>query len=228
MSFEEQRFVEMLKNAVERVKNEEDPVELNQYKKLFKKNVPFTLRSYVAAYLAKNAVYGGRRDNFRGRRDGIKGRGRFEHGEKNFRQDREPAPRVVIDESLAATVFISIGRNRRVFPRDLITLIVQNANIERSRIGDIRVLDNYSFVQLYSEDCNNVIAALDGLEYRGRKLSCSYSRKNDDSDISVNNDEVISSELEAEENYQYDEEDRAAYALAEKAVEAAAKQHGNY
>ena len=57
MSFEEQRFVEMLKNAVERVKNEEDPVELNQYKKLFKKNVPFTLRSYVAAYLAKNAVY---------------------------------------------------------------------------------------------------------------------------------------------------------------------------
>ena len=59
MSFEEQRFVEMLKNAVERVKNEEDPVELNQYKKLFKKNVPFTLRSYVAAYLAKNSGFTG-------------------------------------------------------------------------------------------------------------------------------------------------------------------------
>ena len=69
MSFEEQRFVEMLKNAVERVKNEEDPVELNQYKKLFKKNVPFTLRSYVAAYLAKNSGFTGRRENFRNRRD---------------------------------------------------------------------------------------------------------------------------------------------------------------
>ena len=227
MSFEEQRFVDMLKNAVERVKNDEDPVELNQYKKLFKKNVPFALRSYVAAYLAKNSVYGGRRDNFRGRRDGFKGRGRYEQGEKFFRQDREPAPRVVIDDELAATVFISIGRNRRVFPRDLISLIVQNSSVERSRIGDIRVLDNYSFVQLYAEDCDKVISSLDGLEYRGRKLSCSYSRKNDDAEV-VASDAIDNEVLNAEDNYQYDEEDRAAYALAEKAVEAAAKQHGNY
>ena len=226
MSFEEQRFVEMLKNAVERVKNEEDPVELNQYKKLFKKNVPFTLRSYVAAYLAKNSGFTGRRENFRNRRDGFKGRGRYDQGEKFFRQDREPAPRVVIDEELAATVFISIGRNR-VFPRDLISLIVQNSSVERSRIGDIRVLDNYSFVQLYAEDCDKVISSLDGLEYRGRKLSCSYSRKNDDAEV-VASDAIDNEVLNAEDNYQYDEEDRAAYALAEKAVEAAAKQHGNY
>ena len=227
MSFEEQRFVDMLKNAVERVKNDEDPVELNQYKKLFKKNVPFALRSYVAAYLAKNSVYGGRRDSFRGRRDGFKGRGRYDQGEKFFRQDREPAPRVVIDEELAATIFISVGRNRRVFPRDLISLIVQNSSVERSRIGDIRVLDNYSFVQLYAEDCDKVISSLDGLEYRGRKLSCSYSRKNDDAEIAAEN-AVDNVELDAEDAYQYDEEDRAAYALAEKAVEAAAKQNGNY
>ena len=227
MSFEEQRFVEMLKNVVERVKNEEDPVELNQYKKLFKKNVPFTLRSYVAAYLAKNSGFTGRRENFRNRRDGFKGRGRYDQGEKFFRQDREPAPRVVIDEELAATVFISIGRNRRVFPRDLISLIVQNSSVERSRIGDIRVLDNYSFVQLYAEDCDKVISSLDGLEYRGRKLSCSYSRKNDDAEV-VASDAIDNEVLNAEDNYQYDEEDRAAYALAEKAVEAAAKQHGNY
>ena len=227
MSFEEQRFVEMLKNAVERVKNEEDPVELNQYKKLFKKNVPFTLRSYVAAYLAKNSGFTGRRENFRNRRDGFKGRGRYDQGEKFFRQDREPAPRVVIDDELAATVFISIGRNRRVFPRDLISLIVQNSSVERSRIGDIRVLDNYSFVQLYAEDCDKVISSLDGLEYRGRKLSCSYSRKNDDAEV-VASDAIDNEVLNAEDNYQYDEEYRAAYALAEKAVEAAAKQHGNY
>ena len=227
MSFEEQRFVDLLKNAVERVKNDEDPVELNQYKKLFKKNVPFALRSYVAAYLAKNSSFTGRRDNFRNRRDGFKGRNRFEQNEKFFRQDREPTPRVVISEELAATVFISIGRNRRVFPRDLISLIVQNSNIERNPIGDIRVLDNYSFVQLYAEDCDKVIASLDGLEYRGRKLSCSYSRKSDDAEVATS-EAVNNQTMDADESYQYDEEDRAAYALAEKAVEAAAKQHGNY
>ena len=227
MSFEEQRFVDLLKNAVERVKNDEDPVELNQYKKLFKKNVPFALRSYVAAYLAKNSSFTGRRENFRNRRDGFKGRNRFEQNEKFFRQEREPAPRVVISEELAATVFISIGRNRRVFPRDLISLIVQNSNIERNRIGDIRVLDNYSFVQLYAEDCDKVISSLDGLEYRGRKLSCSYSRKSDDAEVATS-EAVNNQTMDADESYQYDEEDRAAYALAEKAVEAAAKQHGNY
>ena len=80
---------------------------------------------------------------------------------------------------------------------------------------------------MYAEDCDKVISSLDGLEYRGRKLSCSYSRKNDDAEV-VASDAIDNEVLNAEDNYQYDEEDRAAYALAEKAVEAAAKQHGNY
>ncbi len=199
----EDRFVELLQQAVEKVKTEEDPVELNQYRKLFKKNVPLTLRMYVAAYLAKNAAGG--RDNFRNKRDRNENRRNREprelrenREEKNVhveresfekregfdkregRQDREPAPRVVIPEEQAATIFISIGRNRRVFPRDLIGLIVTHANIDRSRIGDIRVLDNYSFVQLYSEDCASVIDSLNGTSFRGRKLNVSYSRKKDE------------------------------------------------
>ena len=80
---------------------------------------------------------------------------------------------------------------------------------------------------MYAEDCDKVISSLDGLEYRGRKLSCSYSRKNDDAEV-VATDAINNAEFDSEESYQYDEEDRAAYALAEKAVEAAAKQHGNY
>ena len=49
--------------------------------------------------------------------------------------------------------------------------------MERNRIGEIRVLDNYSFVQFYSEDCDTVIKTLDGYTYRGRKLTVSYSKK---------------------------------------------------
>jgi len=51
---------------------------------------------------------------------------------------------------------------------------------ERERIGDIRVLDNYSFVQVYTEDAQKVIDSLNGCEYRGRKLNVSFSRKKDD------------------------------------------------
>ena len=58
-----------------------------------------------------------------------------------------------------------------------VRFITHNTGIERSRIGEIRVLDNYSFVQFYTEDCDTVIKALNGFEYRGRKLTVSFSKK---------------------------------------------------
>ncbi|MBQ2314155.1 MAG: DbpA RNA binding domain-containing protein [Treponema sp.] len=95
--------------------------------------------------------------------------------ERPERQER--APRVQIDPALATTIFIGIGRNRRVFPRDLVGLLVSVAGLDRERIGDIRVLANYSFIQLFTEDCEKAISALNGYDYRGRKLSVSYSRQ---------------------------------------------------
>ncbi|UKI53327.1 MAG: DbpA RNA binding domain-containing protein [Treponema sp.] len=71
-------------------------------------------------------------------------------------EERQPRPRVQIDPELAATIFISIGRNRRVFPRDLVGLLVGGAGLDRDRIGDIRVLANYSFVQLFKEDAERL------------------------------------------------------------------------
>ena len=173
----DERFIEILQNAVEKVRSEEDPVELNKYRKLFKKNVPFALRNYVAAYLTKNAEGGFRRDSYkRYGKDYRHENGRF-NGEKKTEYEAQPSTRNVIDESLASTLFISTGRNRHVFPRDLIGLITHNTGLERSRIGEIRVLDNYSFVQFYTEDCDTVIKALNGFEYRGRKLTVSFSKK---------------------------------------------------
>ena len=49
----EEAFVSALKSAVDAVKTDADLDELNRLKKLFKQTVPFNLRSYVGAYLAK-------------------------------------------------------------------------------------------------------------------------------------------------------------------------------
>ena len=64
-----------------------------------------------------------------------------------------------------------------MYPRDLVGLLVSVAGLERERIGSIRVLANYSFIQLFKEDCDKVISALNDYDYRGRKLSVSYSKK---------------------------------------------------
>ena len=48
-SVSKERFAVLVKNAVIKVKTEEDPLVLNDFKRLLKKNVPFGLRTYVAA-----------------------------------------------------------------------------------------------------------------------------------------------------------------------------------
>lgn len=182
-------LAEMLKDAVDKVKSQENPDTLNQIKKTYKKTVPFTLRMYVAAYLAKEAQKRYRSSgkfpkkdfkqrDFRENMQKVSSE-RRDTSDNNFSslEGRTPRPHTEIDPALAATIFISIGRNRRVFARDLVGLLISVAGIERDRIGGIRVLANYSFVQLFAEDADKAINAINGYEYRGRKLAASFSRQ---------------------------------------------------
>lgn len=196
----EQQLAAFLADALARVESDRDPETLNKLKKIYKKNIPFSRRMYVAAYLMKQATANGYRFN---RNDRFNKNDRFasrnesrdrrsenkERTEKFARTAEKPAveaertekaPRVQIDPALATTIFIGIGRNRRVYPRDLVGLLVSVAGLDRERIGDIRVLANYSFIQLFTEDCEKAIKALNEYEYRGRKLSVSYSRQKEE------------------------------------------------
>lgn len=208
-----------LQDAVDKVKTQENLDLLTELKKVFKKNVPLTLRNYVAAYLVKETVkhfhgtYRSRKNDFRDNKKTFRDRNvRDSKATETATEDRTPRPRVQIDPELAATIFISIGRNRRVFPRDLVGLLVGGAGLERDRIGDIRVLANYSFVQLFKEDAEKAISVLNGYDYRGRKLAVSYSRTKDDEML---DDDAVP--MSAGLDDQAAAEDAAAYAAATKA-----------
>jgi len=242
-------FASILKDAVSRVKTEENPEVLNNLKKVYKQNVPFTLRTYVAAYLAKLAMQGNNagKNSLRNRRDVHENRPSSTREWKNHdshekaaavedtatsrkeeNKERVPhTPKVQIDEALATTIFIGIGRNRRVYPRDLVGLLVSVAGLDRDRIGDIRVLANYSFVQLFTEDADKAISALNGYDYRGRKLSVSYSRQKGEGEEGTDDSEKVTTDTSVPASagpaVQNDDpvsaaEDAAAYAAAEKAA----------
>lgn len=237
MSFRKENEIDMdqlaafLKDAVEKVKTQENPDLLNDIKKVYKKNVPFTLRSYVAAYLTKQcgAHFRPRREfnNDRKNRDyrkdnqkvDFKQNKSVEETSSENTETRTPHPRVQIDDALATTIFVGIGRNRRVYPRDLVGLLISVAGLERDRIGDIRVLANYSFVQLFTEDSDKAINALNGYEYRGRKLSVSYSRQKGDD--TAESEDTIPSNVDSgytDAADQMTKEDAEAYAAAERAA----------
>ena len=240
---DEEKAAEFLENAVEKITTEEDIDTLVELAKLFKKYVPLTRRKYVIAYMLKESLKhfhsfgrGSRNARNNDRRSGRD----FKNDYKNFKteykasdsavtetEERPHHPRVEIDPDKATSIFISIGKNRRVYPRDLVGLIVAVGGIDRERIGDIKVLANYSFVQLYTEDCQQAIDKLNGYDYRGRKLAVSFSRQKSDADSEESTaaateaedySEEAASQIPAEETPAMTDEDAAAYAAAEKAA----------
>ena len=247
---DEEKTAEFLETAVEKITTEEDIDTLVELAKLFKKYVPLTRRKYVIAYMLKESL-----KHFHSFGRGGRNSGRFNSkNNRDFKNDykkdfnnsykseykaaentttetaaeeRPHHPRVEIDPDKATSIFISIGKNRRVYPRDLVGLIVAVGGIDRERIGDIKVLANYSFVQLYTEDCQTVIDKLNGYDYRGRKLAVSFSRQKSDTEESENEaaeaeaqtyTEEAASQTPADEAQSMSAEDAAAYAAAERAA----------
>lgn len=126
-----------------RIKEEEDPTELEAYRKAFQKLVPFFMRSYLGGYLLRQvAAKGGIRRKMN-----------------------------------TTTLFMSIGKNRRVYPRDLVQLLFAAGQVSKADIGDIKILDNYSFVEVEESLAPDVIGRLDGIQYRGRHLTVNFAKK---------------------------------------------------
>lgn len=134
-----------INELLRRIKEEENPEELNAIRSVIRKNVSVFNRMYLAAMLMKEHL----------NRKGTT-KGRF------------------------TTLFVGVGKNRKVFPKDLSQLFADNASVPRSDIGDIKILDNYSFVEVASKHAKPAIDSLNGMDFRGRKLTVNYARKKED------------------------------------------------
>ncbi|WP_010257124.1 DbpA RNA binding domain-containing protein [Treponema primitia] len=189
------RLDEILKN----IQTEADPHLLNQYRSLIRKKVSFFQRSYLAAYLLmlQDQAGGGRsrdmqRSSPRKSGGGEPPRTRSNNTRDNTRgsepsegaeQNRQPLPSA-LPEDESTRLFISVGRNRRVFPREILGLIGTKTSVSKDDIGIINILNNYSFVQVRNSVAEEIIEALNGINFRGRTLAVNYarSRKEEDGD----------------------------------------------
>jgi hypothetical protein len=94
---------------------------------------------------------------------------------------------VALPEDESVRLFISVGRNRRVFPREILGLIGTKTAVVKDDIGLINILNNYSFVQVRNSVAEEIITALNGINFRGRSLAVNYAkaRKEDDGDTAA-------------------------------------------
>ena len=87
-----------------------------------------------------------------------------------------------VDTSAATTrLFLNIGKNRKVFPRDIISLFCTRLNIDKAFIKEIKILDNYSFVEIETPLAEKAITAINGYEYKGRKIAINFAKKKEKS-----------------------------------------------
>jgi hypothetical protein len=173
-SIDKERVKKKIKGILEEIQSGVDPGSLNIYRSLISKEVSFFRRSYFGAYLLmlldREGV--GKRSKSPLSRSGGEGvfprassrsvsfqSGEYSQAEPNLR----PLP-----EKDSIRLFISIGRNRRVFPREIMGLITAKTQVSREDIGIIRILDNYSFVQVRRTAADTIIEALNGILFRGR------------------------------------------------------------
>ncbi|MDR2901215.1 MAG: DbpA RNA binding domain-containing protein [Treponema sp.] len=176
--FDKERLQEKIQDILVKIKTEADPELLNTYRSILRKNAPFFTRSYVAAYLLMQLDGG-----YRGRKP-FEPRGKkpsFSRtpDSENPKRDPDSYP---LAEADSVRLFISIGRNRRVFPREILGLINSETATPKEDIGAIRILDNYSFIQVRNTVADTIIEALNGKSFRGRVLTVNYAknRKEDD------------------------------------------------
>ncbi len=135
-----------IESIIKIIKEQEDPDELNHFRRIVRKHVPVFLRSYFMAYLFKQSL------------------GKHVAKPEKF-----------------TTLFISIGKNRRVYPRDLVSLFMSNLKINRSDIGVIKIFDNYSFLDISLDHATDAISSLSGTNFRGRRITVNRARKRNDS-----------------------------------------------
>ena len=196
----EKRFISVVSKALHDVEMSKEPEELNRLRKLFKKNVPLTKRSYVAAYLAKQSINGIEKKEI--------------HSDSNTPKPspslQQRKPKVVLNEEEAKSLFLSVGRKRGVGPKDIITLIMHNTELPREHIGEIKILENYCFVQVKKENADEVIASLNTYKFRGRPLCVSYaiskpernnstSSQESQNDLQYSNTRTLSEEVDKRE-----------------------------
>jgi len=58
----------------------------------------------------------------------------------------------------------------------MLSLILSKTSAAKEDIGMIRILDNYSFVQVRDSKADEIIKALNGTKFRGRSITVNYAK----------------------------------------------------
>lgn len=171
-----------LLSVIEQVKAEKNPESLLSYIRLVRKVVPFGLRRYVYSYLIREMLGSMEeaRPTLRTGREASAQRAPRERRPREARVTKdqaEPSQEATASADGSVTLFISVGKYRSVYAKDIARLFKEHLATADEELLSIKVLDNYSFVTLPQELAPRAIEQLNGTRFKGRQLTVNYARK---------------------------------------------------
>ena len=177
--------ISVILEKIEKITTEADLQLLAEYKALFKKEISFFRRSWVTAYLLMlfdqekgDSAAGSYAANAKSsrRKKGDKSSARNADSTNGRNSSDNETSRYPLSDEESRRLFFSVGRSRRVFPREILGIINTKTAVAKEDIGAIRILDNYSFVQVRDTVAEKIIEALNGMSFRGRTLVVNYAK----------------------------------------------------
>lgn len=88
-------------------------------------------------------------------------------------RDAEAAPQA---DGEMARLFVSVGRSRRISRQMLTDLFVAKLELPHDRIGEVKILDNFSFIEVPSDIAQAAIDKISGETLNGRRVNVDYAR----------------------------------------------------
>jgi ATP-dependent RNA helicase DeaD len=73
-------------------------------------------------------------------------------------------------------LFITIGRQQNITPRDLVNIISNETGIPPKAVGDISIFDKFTFAEVPEDMAYRVIYIMDRLTIKGRRISVQLAR----------------------------------------------------
>jgi ATP-dependent RNA helicase DeaD len=198
--------VGLIDRVLRNLKDDKEGMRLAQLRSLIRRQVPLLQRPLFMAYLLKSLLPAGTETGpaaqpqgaagraFAGRealpgqgrpapRRGAPGaaepgkasRGRFSRSIEAPRSPAEAQPGKEFTQ-----LFVSIGRNRRVYARELAELFTEKLQLGANELGSVRVFDKYSFVDINPARADEAITRLSGSEMKGRTITVNYAKKKEE------------------------------------------------
>ena len=147
-----------IRSLVEEMKLYNNPQELEDMKRLMKKNVPFMMRGYLLAYLY------------------VTRNGR--NAAKPAHQERKAQTKPVLEN--ATSFYINIGKISKGSAHDMVSFICEKSGLDPDDIVSVAYKQNYSFVYIRNDKTEGVLEAVSGQTYKGRKVKMNFSKEKED------------------------------------------------